>query len=152
MLQDLIKLQNKKFYLLPSGQLVQIVAINKAIEKVFVYNFESKSNEALDLDFAQKYFTPMIKIGELAKMIDRTPHTIRTYERRGLIDKARQFQIGDGTVQKIRLYSPDEIYEIVDFFIKRRGPGRPADHNVAKIDIDKVKKKLSTKYERKNDG
>jgi hypothetical protein len=143
-----VKLLEKKLYLLPSGQIVRVIKTNKAVEKVFVFNYETQANEALDLDFAKKYFTPMMTIGEVAKIVGRTPHTLRTYERQGLIDKARQFQTGSGSVKKVRLYSPDEVYEIVDFFIRRRGAGRPAMHNIANIDIDRVHNLMNAKYER----
>jgi len=151
-MQRNVKLQEKKLYLLPSNQLVRIVSVNKAVKKVFVHNYETSSNEALDLDFATKYFTPMMTIGEVGKIVERTPHTLRTYERQGLIEKARQFKAGSGSVKLVRLYSPDEVYDIVDFFIKRRGPGRPANHNIGKIDIDRVKNIIDSKYERNKNG
>lgn len=122
--------------------------MNNAVGKVFIHNYDSLSNEAVDLDFARKYFTPMMPIGEVAKILGKTTHTLRTYEKQGLIPKARQFRAGSGAVRTIRLYAPDEVRDLLEFFASRRGPGRPAIHNVGKIDRERVDKLLSAKYER----
>jgi hypothetical protein len=144
-----LRLQPKKLYLLPSGVLGRVIKVNNNVGKVFIVNLDTQSNEAVDLDFAEKYFTPMMTIGEVGKILDKKPHTIRTYERRGLINKARQFHAGSGTVKTVRLYSPDEVRDLLEFFAERRGPGRPAMTNLNKVDRDRVEMFLNAKYERK---
>lgn len=123
--------------------------MNNAVGKVFIHNYDSLSNEAIDLDTAKRYFIPMMTIGEVAKILGKKPHTLRTYERQGLIAKAKQYRVGSGSIKTIRLYSPDEVRDLLEFFADRRGPGRPAIHNVGVIDRERVEKLLGAKYERK---
>ena len=141
-----VKIINKKLYLLPSGTLVRVVKVNEGLEKVFVHNYDLSSNEVFELDFARKYFTPMLTIGEVCKIIGKKPHTLRTYEREGLIDKARKFKAGTGTITEMRLYAPGEVRDLIEFFSERRGPGRPATTNVGSIDRVKAERLLSAKY------
>lgn len=142
------KLRQGKLYLLPSGTLVRIVAVNRTVDKVFVHSYSSNQNEAVDLDLMQGYSTPMMTIGEVAKMLGKSTATLRKYEKQGLIEPARKFKIGDGAIREIRLYTPDDVLDLLEFFIDRRGVGRPAMHNVSKIDKDKVKRMLSAKFEK----
>lgn len=147
-MQREVKLVKNKLYLLPSGTLGRVVKVNNAVGKVFIHNHDSLSNEAVDLDFARKYFTPMMPIGEVAKILGKSPHTLRTYERQGLIPKARQYRAGSGAYKTIRLYAPDEVRDLLEFFASRRGPGRPALHNVGSVDRERAEMFLGAKYER----
>ena len=56
-------------------------------------------------------------IGEVAKIVERRPDTIRKYERSGLIPKPVAVGEEYPSYKNWRFYSHPDVYEIVDFFL-----------------------------------
>lgn len=77
-----------------------------------------------DLDYMKpprfkEYFT----LSELCREVERDPSWIRKLEADGKIPKARRVTRGK---LEIRLWSPDQLQEILDILSEMR-PGRPAN-------------------------
>lgn len=126
-----------RFYLL-EGDLVKIIYVSKKNNRVIVNNFSKEKNEAIELDTAPNRLTPLFAIGEVGRMLDYAPATLRKYERLGHIPVQKQYDVGK---RKIRLYKQEDIQEIAILLAQRPPVGRPADVNpVSKID----RKRLET--------
>jgi len=114
-------LRTSNLYKLPSGGLVRILRINEDKGKVIVYDYNIRSNEVFELETAPNFFTPIFRIGEVAKMLGKKPDTLRKYERDGLIRQADRYNLGKGS-KPVRLYTKNDIWNLVEFFMRRPGP------------------------------
>jgi hypothetical protein len=75
-------------------------------------------------------------IGEISKIVERRPDTIRKYEKKGLIPKPDV--LNDlGPYKNWRLYGASHVYEMIEFF-GGRSSGRP------KAKQEQVKNKIQT--------
>lgn len=138
------KLKVNKLYLLPSGTLCKIHRIDWLHGKVFIYKYP-EGNDTIDVDIAPRILTPAFKIGDVASMLQRSPETLRRYERDGLIDEPRRFDVGS---KNIRIYTLPEINNLIRFFETRRPVGRPSANNKSfGVNRTEVRRKLKTRFE-----
>jgi len=105
--------------LLDGRVLVKILSINRATNSVILRRYDDFHNEAVEYDTAPGRLTPMFKIGDVAKMLSRSPETIRKYEREGLIIPATQFPLTREKTAMVRLYTEKDIYDLMEFFAER---------------------------------
>ncbi len=112
-----------------------------------LYRYDSFSKEAVEYDTAPYYLIPLFKIGEVAKMLNRSVETIRKYENLNYYDKAKQYKISEGTSQSIRLYTEGDIHKLAEFFANRRPVGRPSGLNkTSKINQRELMAQIDARY------
>lgn len=142
-----VRIKRAKYYFLPSGDLIKVNKVNENHNKVFVYNFTQKSNEVYELDLAFKIFSPVFRIGEVAKLLGKAPATLRRYENQGLIPRAKQYAVSPGNSQKRRLYTDRDVEYLLEFFSERRSPGRPGKYSMnGTVNVANAKKFIQAKY------
>lgn len=144
------KIKTGKLYQLPSGNVVRVVRVNSMRNNVIVHNYHSHANEAIEYETAPALLTPVLKIGEVAKLLGRKSATIRKYEQIGLIPKARKISLNVEGKITTRVYSPKDIEELIDFFDRRKPVGRPGKTNIGGINRKEIKRRLDSKYIRKD--
>jgi hypothetical protein len=135
------KLIQNKFYLY-SGTIVKIKKINKSVNKIYVEKLIDDSRVVIPFQQNELLLKRIYTVGEVAKIVERRPDTIRKYEKRGLIASAEKFGSEYGAYSSWRYYNEDDVYQMVEFF-SSRNPGRPT--NDADISIDNKIKTLNNK-------
>ena len=135
------KLIQNKFYLY-SGTIVKIKKINKSVNKVYLEKIIDDSRVVVPFQQSDILLKRIYTVGEVAKIVERRPDTIRKYEKRGLIPSAEKFGSEYGAYSSWRYYNEDDVYQMVEFF-SSRNPGRPT--NDATISIDNKIKTLNNK-------
>jgi hypothetical protein len=135
------KLIQNKFYLY-SGTIVKIKKINKTVNKIYVEKLIDDSRVVIPFQQNELLLKRIYTVGEVAKIVERRPDTIRKYEKRGLIPSAEKFGSEYGAYSSWRYYNEDDVYQMVEFF-SSRNPGRPA--NDANTSIDNKIKTLNNK-------
>ena len=125
-----------KFYRY-AGDIVKIKKIVKGKNKIYLENLLTK--EIFDIPYEQSeiLITRLYTGGEVAKIVERRPDTLRKYERKNLIPSAQKF--GDQYVgySSWRYYDERSVYEMVEFF-NQRVQGRPVLNTRDSVS-DKVK-------------
>lgn len=83
-------------------------------------------------------------------MIGRKSSTIRKYENLGLLPAVEKISLSADGRATTRVYSPEDVDELVTFFDRRRPAGRPSGVKVPNINKSVVKKKIDSLYIRGN--
>lgn len=135
------KLIQNKFYIY-SGKVVKIKKINKSSNKIFVQSISDDSTITLPFQQGDILLKRIYTVGEVAKIVQRRPDTIRKYEKRNLIPSAQKFGEEYRGYASWRYYNEEDVYRMVEFF-SSRNPGRPISDG--EINIDKKIKKLNNK-------
>lgn len=129
------KIQLKKLYKLPSGNVVRVIRVDKIHSNVIVHNYHSHSNEIIDFNITPILLKRVYKIGEVAKMFGKKTSTIRKYETIGLIPAGEKISLHVGGKLQTRVYSERQVEELAEFFRRRRTAGRPPDYKSRKINL-----------------
>lgn len=141
-----IKIKIGRLYSMPSGDVVRVIRIDQMRGNVIVHNYHSHHNEIVEQSIAPIIFTPLMRIGEVAKLFGKKTTTIRKYEEIGLIPKVRKVCLNSGGKIASRVYTPKDIEDLVEFFDRRRPAGRPSSTNLSGIDKLNIKHMLDSKY------
>ncbi len=120
-----LSIKVNKLYFMPSKNVVRVVRINNKTNNVIIRNYHSHTNESIDLVIANSLFKQAFRISEVSRVVGRKPVTIRKYEHLGLIPKAKKVVTKLGGERQIRVYSQEDVDDLVNFFNKRRPVGRP---------------------------
>lgn len=137
------KLISGKYYILRGKDIVRILSTNQKENRVIIKICDSGTKEHMEYDTAHLYLKPIFKIGDAAKALQRSPDTLRKYERLGLIKKANKFLVSvDGNM--IRFYTEEDLLELAVFFANQKSPGRPERTN-SKINRRHLMDKLSSR-------
>lgn len=140
-------IRKSKFYKF-NGQLVKITHISNKNNRVILHNWETEVSEAIELDTAPNRLTPLFSIGEVGKMLDYAPATLRKYERMEILPTQKQYHIGR---RSIRLYAEKDIIDISILLSQRPPVGRPMKINtVSKIDRKRVETGLKQRRKEVN--
>ena len=100
-----------KFYKY-AGSIVKIKKISKTKNKIFIEKLTDKEIVTIPYEQSEILIIRLYTVGEVAKIVERRPDTLRKYERKNLIPSASKF--GDESA----------VYEMVEFF-NQRTQGRP---------------------------
>jgi hypothetical protein len=111
---------------------------------VVLYRYDTFQKEHIEYDTASLFLSPLFKIGEVAKFLQRSVDTIRKYERLGYISKARRYIISRHG-NSVRMYNENDLMDLADFFATRNPPGRPERTN-SKIDRTHLIKSLESRF------
>jgi hypothetical protein len=141
------KLKVGRLYSLPSGDVVRVVRIDQMRGNVIVHNYHSHHNEVVEYVMAPSILTPVLKIGEIAKLFGKKTTTIRKYEEIGLIPKVRKVCLNSEGKITTRLYTPKDVEDLIEFFDRRKPVGRPASTNRSGLYKENIRRKLDSRYE-----
>lgn len=130
-----------KLYLLPSGNLARVVAVDDSSNRVIIYNYHSRQNEVIDYSFATQILSPVFKISEVARMLGKKSDTLRRYERLGKISPARQYRLGKRN--SMRVYTESDIEQLAEFF-DEQVVGRPSSY--AKVSVPVSRREMFRIY------
>jgi len=139
-----IKIVKSRFYLYQNDVLVRVVSCNTKENRVVLYRYDTYKKEHIEYDTAPLFLSPLFKIGEVAKFLQRSVETIRKYEQLGYIPKAKKFQISPRG-NSMRMYNERDLLDLADFFATRNPPGRPERTN-SKIDRKHLIQNLESRF------
>lgn len=122
---------------------MRVIKVNLVKNKVWVHDYHSYQNDVFDLDVAEQMFQPVFRISEVAAMFGKKTATLRKYENLGLIPEVEKFRTGSSRMT--RVYTERDVWDLVEFFSTRPGPGRPSKTNVGGVDRKTIQKKIDTK-------
>jgi hypothetical protein len=106
------------------NKIVKIKKVQKTKKIIIACDVESGDSILFPTDGADLVLHRLYTIGEISKIVERRPDTIRKYEKRGLLPKPEQID-GSGSYKNWRLYTASHVYEMVEFF-NGRVSGRPS--------------------------
>jgi hypothetical protein len=139
-----IKVVKNRFYIYKGEVLVRIISFNVKENRVVLYRYDKYVKEHIEYDTAPLFLSPLFKIGEVARFLQRSVETIRKYEQLGYIPKAKRFQISRHG-NTVRMYNESDLMDLADFFATRSPPGRPEKTN-SKIDRNHLIKNLEARF------
>lgn len=117
------KLITNKFYTY-ADSIVKLKKISKKQNKIFVERLDNGDIIVLPYEQHDLILYRIYTVGEVAKIVEKRPDTIRKYEKKSLIPEATKFGEKYKGYSTWRYYSESDIYEMVEFF-NTRMPGRP---------------------------
>jgi hypothetical protein len=123
-----VRVLKNKYYLLPSGNLARVIRADEKKNLVIIFNYGLNKNELLEYDTAKIVLSPVFKISEAARMLGRSPVTLRYYEAKGLVAPARQFRVGAKNV--MRMYTKGDIDDIAEMITERAYRSSPNRGNM----------------------
>lgn len=125
-----------KIYLY-AGVLHKVVKIQKSKNKAILRNLSSSEEVVIPIEQSSLILQRIYTIGEISKIVERRPDTIRKYEKRGLIPKPISLEVDYPSYRNWRFYRADDVYEMVQFF-SNRTPGRNIKPKAVNVD-EKIK-------------
>lgn len=139
------KVAVNSYYLNSDRHLIRILHINRKDNRVLYHDYDEKQNNHMEFDTAPHYLTPLYKIGDLAKMINRAPDTIRKYEREGIFPPPTKYSLGQ---REMRLYTSENVIDISIMLSQRRPVGRPSGmKKISKVNQKDLMDGLKRKFE-----
>jgi len=140
------KVITNKIYLY-SGVLHKVKKIQKGKKTVVIQDLKHGQEIGIPLGGAEVLLSRVYTIGEVARIVERRPDTIRKYERRGLLPKPLSIDDEYPSYKGWRFYTSSDVYEMVEFFSKR-SPGRPTKESepvTSKVNYLNQKVKMSNR-------
>ena len=141
-----IKVSPNKVYLYGSD-LVKVLSVHKKFNKVKIKQLISENILEIPFDNAYLFLKRVYTIGEVAKIVQRKPDTIRRYERLGHLSQPKRVG-GDSGLKKWRFYTQDDAADMLSFFSARKPPGRPSKKNITSRELRSRIRDLSQKSNR----
>jgi hypothetical protein len=140
------KLVTNKFYTY-SGVIVKLKKISKKQNRIYVERLDN--NETIELPYEQcdLILYRIYTVGEVARIVEKRPDTIRKYEKRSLIPEANKFGDKYSGYSSWRYYNQEDVYTMVEFF-NTRTPGRPV--RKTKPNIKLLEQKIHMKIKEEN--
>jgi hypothetical protein len=146
-----VKLLKNKLFINDKGQIIRIVSIVKNKNIINIYNYTNFQNETMEYDTATYYLTPVFRIGEVAKIINRKPDTIRKYENSGLIPKVLRLNLSQDSKSSIRVYTLKDLYNLMEILSMRNSYS--GQTSFAPLDQQDAIKKINARFQKiKNVG
>jgi DNA-binding transcriptional MerR regulator len=134
--------------------IISVVSVHKKFNKVKIKKFSSEEVIELPLDNIYLFLKRLYTIGEVARIVQRKPDTIRRYERLGHLAPPKR--ISDETGRKNwRYYTEQDASDMIEFFSERKPPGRPKKKYISNRELRSKIRHLGSKskiaLERLND-
>ena len=129
--------------------LVKVLSIHKKFNRIKIKQLVSEDILEIPLDSAYLFLKRVYTIGEVAKIVQRKPDTIRRYERLGHLSPPKRVG-GDSGLKNWRFYTQEDAADMLLFFSERKPPGRPVNKTITNRELrsrirnlnDKSKKAL----------
>ncbi len=138
-----IKILQNKIYSY-STDIVKIVSIHKKFNRIKIRNIMSDEVIELPIDNAHLFLKRLYTIGEVSKIVQRKPDTIRRYERLGHLSEPKRISDGSG-LKNWRYYTEEDASDMLTFFSGRKPPGRPPNKKITNKELRSKIRTLSTK-------
>lgn len=146
-----VKLLKNRLFLNDKSEIIRIVSIVKKANTVNIFNYNSFTFGVMEYDTASYYLSPVFRIGEVSRIIDKKADTIRKYEKSGLIPKARMIALNPDASASIRVYTLRDVYDLLEIFSMRNKAGRPKVQS--RVDQAEALKKINARFQKiKNVG
>lgn len=125
------KIVKNKIYMY-AGKLHKVKRIQKSKNKALIQNMMTLEELHVPIEQSEIILQRIYTIGEVSKIVERRPDTIRKYERKGLIPKPLKIEEDYPSYRNWRFYTSADVYEMVEFF-SDRSPGRPVKERVVDV-------------------
>jgi hypothetical protein len=132
------KIIKNKIYMY-AGKLHKVKRIHKTKNKALIQNMMTSEEVYVPIEQSEIILQRIYTIGEVSKIVERRPDTIRKYEKKGLIPKPLKIEDDYPSYRNWRFYTSADVYEMVEFF-SDRSPGRPVKEK--KINVQNKIKNL----------
>jgi hypothetical protein len=116
---------SNKFYRY-ANHLVKIKKISKTSNRITLLNLQDNTIIEIPLKSSDLLLKRIYTVGEVAKIVDRQPNTLRKYEKKNLIASPKKFGDAYKGYKNWRYYDEADVYDIVEFF-NGRVQGRPVN-------------------------
>jgi hypothetical protein len=140
-LQD--KIIKNKFYKY-SDTIVKIKKIVKNMNQIYAVDLGSKKEVIFPHQNSELILHRIYTIGEVAKIVEKRPDTIRKYEKRNLIPSGKKFSENCEGYKNWRYYEKQDVYDMVEFF-NGRTPGRPSTSKPVSAKVIRMSQKIKLK-------
>lgn len=141
LLQD--KIIKNKFYKY-SETIIKVKKIVKNMNQIYATDLNSKKEVIFPYQNSELILHRIYTIGEVAKIVEKRPDTIRKYEKRNLIPSGKKFSETCDGYKNWRYYDKQDVYDMVAFFNKRV-PGRPSNSKNVNARIIRMSQKIKLK-------
>jgi len=125
-----------KFYQY-ANHFVKVKKISKTSNKILLLNLHDDSSIEIPIKSSDLLLKRIYTVGEVAKIVDRQPNTLRKYEKKNLIPSPKKFGDDYKGYRNWRYYEEADVYGIVEFF-GSRVQGRPVNKSQGFV-ITKIK-------------
>ncbi len=135
-------IKESKYYFC-GEEVVKVIHLLYSENKAIVFNLDKQVEQIVNLTGARNVYSPALRIGDVARIFNCQPDTVRKWEWRGYIEPIQQWQIGKRKIRFYKLSDVENIREIIgsvhrgrprkDGIIKSR---YPAKGNMAQIAKD----------------
>ena len=125
------KVIENKVYLY-AGVLHKVRRVAKKRNMIVLRNLHSDEEVTLPYEGSDILLLRVYTIGELCKIVNRRPDTIRKYEKLGLLPKPLPPDLNYPAHKNWRFYRSSDVYDMVEFF-SARTPGRPMKKSKATV-------------------
>ena len=131
-----------KIYLY-AGDLFKVKKVQKIKNNIILKNLQTGDFTEIPLNGSDLLLKRLYTIGELSKIVERRPDTIRKYEKNGLLSKPDSYTGGE-SYSGWRFYTIEDVHHVMNFFSSRT-PGRPSiDNNkLDSFDLKKLNQKFN---------
>jgi len=139
-----------KFYKY-SGTIVKVKKLSKSRNKIILERLDNGEQVLIPYQQNELLISRIYTIGEVAKIVERRPDTIRKYEDKGLIASPSKFGDKYNGYKEWRYYEEKDVYDMVQFF-NTRIPGRPAKQETVPVKIKTLSQKVKLQWKENNEG
>jgi len=136
-----------KFYKY-AGTIVKVKKFSKSRNKIVVERLDNGEQVLLPYQQNELLLCRIYTVGEVAKIVERRPDTLRKYEKKGLIASPSKFGDAYNGYKNWRYYEETDVYEMVEFF-NTRVPGRPVKEENVSSKIKTLSQKVKLTFEGK---
>jgi hypothetical protein len=146
-----VKLIKNRLFFNDKNDLIRIISIVKRENIINIFDYSKFDKDIIEYDTASYYLRPVFRIGEVARILDKKPDTIRKYEQTGVIPKATKVFLNEDSSSAIRIYTLKDIYDLLEIFSMRNKSGRP--RNYSSVNQVEAMKKINARFQKiKNVG
>jgi len=129
-----------KFYKF-GNDIVKILKIFKSQNKILIIKLSSSEEINMPLEQSDLILHRIYTIGEISKIVNKRPDTIRKYEKKNLIPQSKKFGDTGASYKNWRYYDTQDVHDMVSFF-SRRSPGRPMNNKTIKQRIISIEQQV----------
>lgn len=128
--------------------IVKLKKISKNSNRIIAERLDDGAQVVLPYEQSDLLLRRVYTVGEVSKIVERRPDTLRKYEKKDLIPSPRKFGDKYKSYTNWRYYTDSDVYDMIEFF-NNRTPGRPANK---KIDtkIKSIEEKVKIQMRGKN--
>ena len=127
------KILSNKVYLY-GPDLVKVLSVHKKFNRLKIKELVSENILEIPLDNSDLFLRRVYTIGEVAKIVQRKPDTIRRYERLGHLSPPKRIKSGSG-LKNWRYYTQEDAADMIQFFSERKPPGRPVNKTMTNREL-----------------